>query len=73
MTDFLEYTCTVFFFFTVFLYYMCHSHQNTITTVQFFKTASVALVTIFSFVTSGCLLVRDMYCQVNEACVVPMT
>ena len=55
--------------YTVFLYYcMC-----TITTVQFFKTASVALVTIFSFVTSGCLLVRDMHCQVKEACVMPMT
>ena len=47
-------------------------YQNAITTVQFFKTASVALVTIFSFVTSGCLLVRDMHCRVNEACIVPM-
>ena len=63
-----------FFFFTVFLYYcMYHSHQNTITTVQFFKTASVALVTIFSFVTSGCLLVRDMHCRVKEVCILPMT
>ena len=44
-------------------------YTYTIITVQFFKSTSVALVTIFSFVTSGYLLVRDMHCQVNEACV----
>ena len=55
------------------MYHIFSMYQNTITTVQFFKTASVALVTIFSFVTSGCLLVRDMHCRVNEACVLPMT
>ena len=59
----------LFFFYCIFHYIV---YQNTITTVQFFKTASVALVTIFSFVTSGCLLVRDMHCRVNEACVMPM-
>ena len=58
-----------FLFFFILLYCI---YQNAITTVQFFKTASVALVTIFSFVTSGCLLVRDMHCRVNEACVMPM-
>ena len=59
-----------FFFYTLSHYILyVHYYQNVITTVQFFKTTSVALVTIFSFVTSGCLLVRDMHCQVNEACV----
>ena len=55
------------------MYHFFSMYQNAITTVQFFKTASVALVTIFSFVTSGCLLVRDMHCRVKEAYVLPMT
>ena len=57
--------CFFLLYFYIIILYVSEHHYH-------IKTASVALVTIFSFVTSGCLLVRDMHCQVNEACVVPM-
>ena len=44
-------------------------YTYTITTVQFFNQPQLPWLPYFSFVTSGCLLVRDMHCQVNEACV----